>query len=29
MPGLPREPQAWHIDIERGADGRRRVVGLK
>jgi formate--tetrahydrofolate ligase len=29
MPGLPKEPQAWHIDIERGADGRRRVVGLK
>ena len=29
MPGLPKEPQAWHIDIERGPDGRRRVVGLK
>ena len=29
MPGLPREPQAWHIDIERGVDGRRRVIGLK
>ncbi len=29
MPGLPKEPQAWHIDVERGPDGRRRVVGLK
>ncbi len=29
MPGLPKEPQAWHIDVERGPDGRRRVIGLK
>lgn len=29
MPGLPKEPQAWHIDITVGEDGRRRVVGLK
>jgi formyltetrahydrofolate synthetase len=29
MPGLPKEPQAWHIDVEQGPDGRRRVVGLK
>jgi formate--tetrahydrofolate ligase len=26
MPGLPKEPQAWHID---GADGRRKVTGIK
>jgi formate--tetrahydrofolate ligase len=29
MPGLPKEPQAWHIDVVKGADGVRRIVGLK
>lgn len=29
MPGLPKEPQAWHIDVAAGADGRRRIVGIK
>ena len=29
MPGLPKEPQAWHIDITTGDDGRRKVIGLK
>lgn len=29
MPGLPKEPQAWHIDVKKGDDGRRRVVGVK
>jgi formate--tetrahydrofolate ligase len=29
MPGLPKEPQAWHIDVVRGADGVRRIVGIK
>jgi formate--tetrahydrofolate ligase len=29
MPGLPKEPQAWHIDVDRDASGKRRVVGLK
>jgi formate--tetrahydrofolate ligase len=29
MPGLPKEPQAWHIDVVRGTDGVRRVVGIK
>ncbi|HEY4219906.1 MAG TPA: formate--tetrahydrofolate ligase, partial [Myxococcota bacterium] len=28
MPGLPKEPAAARIDIERGADGRYRVQGL-
>jgi formate--tetrahydrofolate ligase len=29
MPGLPEQPAAAHIDIERGPDGRFRVRGLK
>ena len=29
MPGLPREPQAWHIDVVTGADGRRKITGIK
>jgi len=26
MPGLPKEPLAWHVY---GADGRRKVTGIK
>jgi formate--tetrahydrofolate ligase len=29
MPGLPKEPQAWHIDVVRGEDGKRKIVGIK
>ena len=29
MPGLPKEPQAWHIDVVRGPDGKLKVSGLK
>ena len=29
MPGLPKEPQAWHIDVVTGVDGRRKIVGIK
>lgn len=29
MPGLPKAPQAWHIDVVKDADGTRRIVGLK
>ncbi|MDP2344908.1 MAG: formate--tetrahydrofolate ligase [Deltaproteobacteria bacterium] len=29
MPGLPKEPQAWHIDVVTGTDGRRRITGIK
>ena len=29
MPGLPKEPQAWHIDVLKGPDGRRKIGGIK
>jgi formate--tetrahydrofolate ligase len=29
MPGLPKEPQAWHIDVVKGEDGKRKIVGIK
>ena len=29
MPGLPKEPQAWHIDVVKDAEGRRKVTGIK
>ncbi|MBM4281683.1 MAG: formate--tetrahydrofolate ligase [Deltaproteobacteria bacterium] len=29
MPGLPKEPQAWLIDVVKGDDGVRRIVGIK
>jgi formate--tetrahydrofolate ligase len=29
MPGLPKEPQAWHIDVVKGEGGIRRIVGIK
>ncbi len=29
MPGLPKEPQAWHIDVVKDAEGRRKIVGIK
>ncbi|HEY1098406.1 MAG TPA: formate--tetrahydrofolate ligase, partial [Myxococcota bacterium] len=29
MPGLPKAPQAWQIDVVKDADGTRRIVGLK
>jgi formate--tetrahydrofolate ligase len=29
MPGLPKEPQAWHIDVVKGEGGARKIVGIK
>ncbi len=29
MPGLPKAPQAWQIDVVKDANGTRRIVGLK
>jgi formate--tetrahydrofolate ligase len=29
MPGLPKEPQAWHIDIAKDAHGRTHATGIK
>lgn len=29
MPGLPKEPQAWHIDVVKDAQGRRKIIGIK
>jgi hypothetical protein len=29
MPGLPKEPAAWGVDVVRGEDGEWRIEGLR